>query len=142
MKSHCPIGPSIAGDGCMIARSRQRSARLRSASVPTKAFKADSGENKTPPTNNRRDTMIERLERALVLVAYIVLRHGPVYAPYIDRLEGELKAARQNDPTERAKRILETYAVEGSPNATRLERLRLRQKDDASPVAGDEKDRC
>jgi hypothetical protein len=30
------------------------------------------------------------------------------YAPYIDRLEGELENARKNDPTERAKRILQT----------------------------------
>jgi coproporphyrinogen III oxidase-like Fe-S oxidoreductase len=59
--------------------------------------------------------MIERLERPLVLAAYIVLRHGPIYAPYIDRLERELEAARQNDPTERAKRILATYAVHGDP---------------------------
>ena len=50
--------------------------------------------------------MVERLERALVLAAYIVLRHRPVYAPYIDRLERELEAARHNEPTERAKRIL------------------------------------
>lgn len=69
-------------------------------------------------------SMIERLERALVLVAYIVVRHGPVYAPYIDRLERELEMTRQNDPTERAKRILETYAVDGSPNATCLKLLR------------------
>lgn len=64
--------------------------------------------------------MVERLEHALVLVAYIVLRHGPIYAPYIDRLERELEAARQNDPTERAKRILETYAAKGETNAARL----------------------
>ena len=68
--------------------------------------------------------MIERLERALVLVAYIVVRHGPIYAPYIDRLERELEMARQNDPTERAKRILETYANEGSAHATQLKLLR------------------
>jgi hypothetical protein len=64
--------------------------------------------------------LVERLEHALVLVAYIVLRHGPIYAPYIDRLERELEAARQNDPTERAKRILETYAANGDTNAARL----------------------
>jgi hypothetical protein len=74
-------------------------------------------------------SMIERLERALVLAAYIVIRHGPVYAPYIDRLERELEAARQHDPTERAKRILEVYATEKSPHATRLELLRSPAKD-------------
>ncbi len=28
----------------------------------------------------------ERLERAVAVVAYIVLRHGEVYAPILDRL--------------------------------------------------------
>lgn len=77
-------------------------------------------------------SVIERLERALVLAAYIVVRHGPVYAPYVDRLERELEAARRNDPTERAKRILETYAVDGSPLANRLNRLRSPAPDDCS----------
>ena len=77
--------------------------------------------------------MVERLERALVLTAYIVLRHGPVYAPYIDRLERELEAARHNDPTDRAKRILATYAVDGTPSAMRLENLRGPSKNDPTP---------
>ncbi len=76
--------------------------------------------------------MIERLERALVLVAYIVIRHGAVYAPYIDRLERELKTARQDDPTQRAKRILETYATEESPHVTRLEFLRSPAKKESA----------
>ena len=68
-------------------------------------------------------SMIERLEWALVLVAYIVIRHGSVYAPYIDRLARELEKARRDEPTERAKRVLETYATEGSLHATRLKLL-------------------
>jgi len=75
---------------------------------------------KDTSAEDKRRSMVERLEHALVVVAYIVLRHGPVYAPYIDRLERELESARQNDPTERAKRILETYAANGNVNAVRL----------------------
>lgn len=75
---------------------------------------------KDSSAEDKRRSMVERLEYALVLVAYIVLRHGPIYAPYIDRLERELEAARQNDPTERAKRILETHAANGNTNAARL----------------------
>jgi hypothetical protein len=71
-------------------------------------------------SDDKRRSLVERLEHALVLVAYIVLRHGPIYAPYIDRLERELEAARQNDPTERAKRILKTYAAKGDMSAARL----------------------
>lgn len=77
--------------------------------------------------------LIERLERALALAAYIVLRHGSVYAPYIDRLEKELEAARRNDPTERAKRILETYTLEGGRNAIRSSQSRLCSSDGPTP---------
>jgi hypothetical protein len=77
--------------------------------------------------------MIEQLERALALAAYIVLRHGPIYAPYIDRLERELQNARKNDPTERAKRILQTYTVEGSRKAIRSGHSRLCSSEGPTP---------
>jgi hypothetical protein len=92
---------------------------------------------KEPPAESkRRSSMVERLEHALMLVAYIVLRHGPVYAPYIDRLERELEAARQNDPTERAKRILETYAANGNTDAARLGCSWLEEKNAPASAGG------
>lgn len=62
----------------------------------------------------------ERLRTALVLAAYIVTRHGPVYAPILDRLEREV-AAREvaEDPMRRARRLLEAYTVEGGLKAIR-----------------------
>ena len=78
-------------------------------------------------------TMVERLERALVLAARIVLQHGAVYAPYIDRLEMELERARRNDPAVRARRILETYTDEGAENAMRSSQSRLCSKDGPTP---------
>ena len=78
-------------------------------------------------------TLVERLERALVLAVQIVLQHGAVYAPYIDRLEIELEKARKTDPTERAKRILERYTVDGDENAMRLSHSRLCSKDGPTP---------
>jgi coproporphyrinogen III oxidase-like Fe-S oxidoreductase len=119
MRVQCPISRSAANAVREPARPRPPSARLEGIGVSGKVAEAHAGLPK-----DRSDTMIERLERALVLAAYIVLRHGPIYAPYIDRLERELEAARQNDPTERAKRILATYAVHGTPNAMRLENSR------------------
>ena len=77
--------------------------------------------------------MIEELERALALAAYIVLRHGPIYLPYIDRLERELENARKNDPTERAKRILQTYTVEGGRKAIRSSHSRLCSSEGPTP---------
>lgn len=63
--------------------------------------------------------MAERLERALVYAAYIVVRYGPQYAPIVERLERELEAARREDPVERAKRILERYTADGWPSRSR-----------------------
>jgi hypothetical protein len=77
--------------------------------------------------------LVERLERALVLAARIVLLHGAVYAPYIDRLEMELERARRNDPLERARRILEIYTVDGDENAIRLSQSRLCSKEGPTP---------
>ncbi|WP_210168364.1 hypothetical protein [Hyphomicrobium sulfonivorans] len=64
---------------------------------------------KGPPTiNGRPMTEVERLEHGVAQMAYIVLRHGKVYAPLLERLEGALDAAR-NGPEARARRILEDY---------------------------------
>lgn len=64
------------------------------------------------PRRSLAAPLVERIERALVLAAYVVVRHGPAYAPLLDRLEQELEAARRNDPTERAKCILAAYPVD------------------------------
>ena len=93
----------------------------------------------SPPLSNRvatdgvADPMIVRLEHALVLAAYIVVRHGSVYAPYVDRLEKELEVARANDPTEHAKRILETYTAAGGRNAMRLSHSRFCSSEGPNP---------
>lgn len=76
---------------------------------------------------------IERIEKALALAAYIVLRHGPTYAIYIDLLEAELEAARRSDPTERAKRILETYTIKGGRKAILSNHSRFSSSDGPTP---------
>ncbi len=57
-----------------------------------------------------------------LLISYCGM--GAIYAPYVDRLEKELEAARRNDPSERAKCILETYTAAGGRNAMRLSHSR------------------
>jgi hypothetical protein len=52
---------------------------------------------------------LERLERALFVVAYIVKRHGEVYAPILDRLDREVKMAKRNARKGKADRILMRY---------------------------------
>jgi hypothetical protein len=63
---------------------------------------------------------VERLERALVLLAYAMECDGPVYAPLFDKLEDELKTLRrQQDTVSRAKRLLASYSVAGGVKAIR-----------------------
>lgn len=55
----------------------------------------------------------ERLEKSLLLCAYLVVRDGPVVAPLFERLERELATMQQDQATvARAKRLLENL---GSP---------------------------
>jgi hypothetical protein len=55
----------------------------------------------------------ERVQRALVSVAYIVATHGPQYGPILARLEREEADLQANDPIARARRILERHTIEG-----------------------------
>ena len=48
----------------------------------------------------------DRLERAIVTLAYLVVRHGPRYAPLLERLEEEHRK-RFADPVDRARAILD-----------------------------------
>ncbi len=94
----------------MSSRSRVRLEPLR---TPALSVKGDNSKKTFSPRIGAPAPLIERMERALQLAAFVVVRHGPVYAPLFDRLERELEAARRSDPTERAKRILEAYAAAG-----------------------------
>jgi hypothetical protein len=102
---------------------------------------SDAPSARVAPRRHRAPlTLTERIERALVLAAYIVVRHGPVYAPLLERLEKELEAARRNDPTERAKRILKAYSYghrhQGrTASKTRLKRKRLPERRSVKGVA-------
>jgi hypothetical protein len=54
----------------------------------------------------------ERVERALVLMAYIITRHGTKYEPIFDRLERELKELRRGtDVMSRAHALLESHTL-------------------------------
>ncbi len=63
----------------------------------------------------------ERLERALAYAAWVVARHGTVYAPLFDRLERELIAyrSRHTSVEERARRLLGPQTREGGLKAIR-----------------------
>jgi hypothetical protein len=53
---------------------------------------------------------IERLERVLVAMAYIVTVHGAVFIPLFEQFEHELAAMKADqDAVGRAKKLLEDY---------------------------------
>jgi hypothetical protein len=63
---------------------------------------------------------VERLERALAFMAYLVVLHGPVLAPLFEKLEREFEAMRTSqDTVGRAQRLLESYRVPGGVKAIR-----------------------
>ncbi|WP_414470866.1 hypothetical protein [Microvirga sp. M2] len=56
----------------------------------------------------------ERLERALVYVAYVMERHGGVYLPIFERLEKELANLRsKNAALDRARKLLAEARAKG-----------------------------
>jgi len=55
---------------------------------------------------------LSELEQTVAVLAYIVLRHGEVYAPLFDKMEQALLRRRQQEnATTRANRYLENICV-------------------------------
>jgi len=61
---------------------------------------------------------IERLERALVVAAHLMERHGALVVPIFERLERELaKMKSDQDAIDRAKQLLKSYRTAGGVKA-------------------------
>lgn len=66
----------------------------------------------------REPITLERLQRAQALIARLILRDGPVYAPYLDRLDREIDALKSKDDiVARARRVLQDQTAAGGTNA-------------------------
>lgn len=63
----------------------------------------------------------ERIERALVVVAYAMEKDGPIYAPLFERLERELAETRRlhSSTTARARQLLERHTINGDVRSLR-----------------------
>lgn len=80
-------------------------------------------------------TELERLERALAVVAYVVVKHGAVYAPILER---ELETARTSAPVERARNLLQRYIEDGGRIAaapTKCDRAMIARKVQDRPIS-------
>lgn len=69
-------------------------------------------------TQQHQPVTLERLDQALVRVAFLMELHGPVLAPIFERLEREADTMRSHqDAAGRAKRLLDSYRVAGGVKA-------------------------
>jgi hypothetical protein len=63
-------------------------------------------------------SMIERIERALVLLAYFMELDGDVHLPMYEKFEAELLALKtKEDARARARRLLRSYSDAGALKA-------------------------
>jgi len=68
--------------------------------------------------DNKQLPMIERIERALVVLAYLIERDGDVYVPLYEKFEAELQELKAREDTKsRARRRLMAYSEAGSLKA-------------------------
>ena len=68
----------------------------------------------------RGEVTLERLERALAAISYAILLDGPVYAPYLERLEREIAVLRaRDDVVSRARQHLEDLPHRGASSGCR-----------------------
>ena len=72
------------------------------------------------PTANSQAPTIQRIERAMVLLAYFIEVDGDVHLPMYEKFEVELKELRQKeDIRARARHLLLTYSEAGGLKAIR-----------------------
>lgn len=86
---------------------------------------------------SRAPSLCERIERALVLLAYCIELDGDVHIPLYERLENELQDLQRKEGTkERARQRLMAYSRSGTSNAICSRNLRLSSSEGPRPYLG------
>jgi hypothetical protein len=84
-----------------------------------------------------QDVLIERIERALVLLACFIEMDGDVHVPMYEKFEAELEALRRKESTkDRARRLLASYNRSGARKAIDSKNLSLSSSDGPFPYLG------
>lgn len=128
------------GNGNLAARCRPPAQPL----AANASSGADSRHNRSPEPatitsvvartaeveNVPTSSLIERVERALVLLAYFIELDGDVHLAMYEKFETELHSLRQKESTkERARRLLLDYSRSGGLNMIRSRNLSLSSSD-------------
>jgi hypothetical protein len=70
--------------------------------------------------NDDRLSLVERMERALLMLAYLIELDGDVHVPMYEKFEAELKELKaRQDAKSRAHSLLATYREAGGLKAIR-----------------------
>jgi len=81
--------------------------------------------------------LVERVERALVVLAYFIQLDGDVHVPLFERLEAELhELKRRETAKDRARRLLAAYSRDGGLNAIPSKNLSLSSSEGPLPYLG------
>lgn len=81
--------------------------------------------------------LIERMERALVLLAYLIELDGDVHVPMYQKFEAELAELRNKEDTkDRARQLLLTYKRFGDRKAIASKNLSFNSSDGPLPYLG------
>ena len=81
--------------------------------------------------------LIERMERALVLLAYFIELDGDIHVPMFEKFEAELADLKKKEDTkDRARRLLMTYTRSGGRKAIASRNLRFNSSGGPLPYLG------
>lgn len=90
-----------------------------------------------PESQSYRPSLIERIERAMVLLAYFIEVDGDVHLSLYEKFEAELAELKRRESTkERARRLLASYSGSGGANAIDSKNLSLSSSDGPRPYLG------
>jgi hypothetical protein len=79
-------------------------------------------------------SLIERIERALLLLALFIELDGDVHVPMYEKFEAELEELKKKEDTkERARRLLSSYSRSGDVKAICSRNLSLSSSDGPLP---------
>jgi hypothetical protein len=87
--------------------------------------------------HNDPPPMIERIERALVLLAYFIELDGDVHVPMFEKFEAELEELKKKEDTKvRAQRLLFAYKRSGGRKAIASKNLSFNSSGGPLPYLG------
>ena len=120
-------------------RGAQAGGPARLSALPRKRH-TGSSTLATQPVDDAIDARLstaDRIERALVLLAYFIELDGDVHVPLFEKFEAELQALRQAEDTRaRARQLLSAYSRSGGLKAICDRNLSLSSSEGPSPNFG------